>query len=347
MLNTAYLNGGDVTLKDKGKEYIKFEDPEVLRVLLANGVGDGVGITKTDASKVKSLDNWFKANTTIKTFDEFKYFTSLTSIGSEIFASSSIQRFTLPKECKAIKSALCYSCLSLANVTGLESLEDLSGYSAFIRTALEEINLPNITRIGPLCFRECHKLVKVELGDKISFIDTQAFYSCKNLTHFIVRATIPPSINDDVFYDSSNVSIYVPYGSVEAYKTATGWIEYADRIKPLSEYPGFIIVNGVELWAFNEIKSNDTMSIVGFVDCQPDTDILWGVGNGGQNGILCEYDIDMKYIDYWGALRNPRKIHIKNNTFKIKATFATEYLDYAYIYDETNGVYLWKGKYVE
>lgn len=231
MLNTAYLNGGDVTLKDKGKEYIKFEDPEVLRVLLANGVGDGVGITKTDASKVKSLDDWFKVNTTIKTFDELKYFTSLTSIGSEIFASSSIQRFTLPKECKAIKSALCYSCLSLANVTGLESLEDLTGYSAFIRTALEEINLPNITRIGPLCFRECNKLVKVELGDKISFIDTEAFYSCKNLKHFIVKATIPPSINDDIFYYSSNVSIYVPYGSVEAYKTATGWIEYADRIK--------------------------------------------------------------------------------------------------------------------
>mgnify|MGYP000472681990 CR=1 FL=1 len=33
--------------------------------------------------------------------------------------------------------------------------------------------------------------------------------------------------------------IYVPDDSVEAYKTATNWSNYADRIRPISEYvPG-------------------------------------------------------------------------------------------------------------
>ena len=30
--------------------------------------------------------------------------------------------------------------------------------------------------------------------------------------------------------------IYVPDNSVDAYKAATNWSQYADRIKPLSEY---------------------------------------------------------------------------------------------------------------
>ena len=31
-------------------------------------------------------------------------------------------------------------------------------------------------------------------------------------------------------------NIYVPDSAVEAYKAATGWVSYASRIKPLSEY---------------------------------------------------------------------------------------------------------------
>jgi hypothetical protein len=49
-----------------GGLYFKFEDPEVLRVLLANNWGDGSGVTTTDIlSRMSIPSNMFKNNTTV------------------------------------------------------------------------------------------------------------------------------------------------------------------------------------------------------------------------------------------------------------------------------------------
>lgn len=53
-----------------------------------------------------------------------------------------------------------------------------------------------------------------------------------NLDCCIFRSTTPPSLGQTF---SGSYPIYVPDQSVEAYKTATNWNQYADRIKPLSD----------------------------------------------------------------------------------------------------------------
>jgi hypothetical protein len=55
--------------------YIHFEDPEVERVLLAKGLGDGTGITPQDAAAATSLNGAFKNNSVVTKFNELKYFT--------------------------------------------------------------------------------------------------------------------------------------------------------------------------------------------------------------------------------------------------------------------------------
>lgn len=231
--------GNNITIDAQGGIYIHFADPEVLRVLLAKITpNDGVGITTAQAEAVTSTGTWFKNNTVIETFDEFEKFTGLTTIKSEIFASSSIQGFTLPKSCHSITSAVCYNCRSLTRVGGLESLEIISSDQAFIRTSLPEIYLPKVQEIGGLNFREINTLIKVELGDKVRSIGREVFWGCNNLTDFIIRTVVPPNIGTYAFYGCTIVSIYVPYESVEAYKTATNWSNFSDRIKPLSEYEG-------------------------------------------------------------------------------------------------------------
>lgn len=53
----------------------------------------------------------------------------------------------------------------------------------------------------------------------------------------VCKSITPPSLGTEVFGRcSSNLKIYVPDDSVEAYKGATNWSNYADRIHPLSEY---------------------------------------------------------------------------------------------------------------
>lgn len=60
---------------------IQFEDAEVLRVLLANGVGSDGKITERQAKAVTSIGTWFKGNTAIKRFKELQYFTSIKEFG--------------------------------------------------------------------------------------------------------------------------------------------------------------------------------------------------------------------------------------------------------------------------
>ena len=106
------------------------------------------------------------------------------------------------------------------------------------------------------------------------------------------------------------------------------------------------IEHGVALQNNGTTTANSTMSTIGFVSCRPSTQIKWGV-TGGTLGTLCEYKEDGTSVDYWGGNQNPRTINVSADSTKVKASFSTAHLANAYIYDVTNGTYLWKGDNVE
>lgn len=105
--------------------YLNFEDKNVLNVLLANGVGDGNGVTEAQAAAVTSIGTWFSKNTAIETFDEFERFTGITSLidgayigGTDLYqgafrACSSLLRIKLPDSIKTIGAGSFASCTSL------------------------------------------------------------------------------------------------------------------------------------------------------------------------------------------------------------------------------------------
>jgi hypothetical protein len=65
----------------------------------------------------------------------------------------------------------------------------------------------------------------------VTSIDQAAF--SENITSVTVLATTPPIMGSAVFGGSSSPyvqSITVPKGCAEAYKTAEGWSNYADKI---------------------------------------------------------------------------------------------------------------------
>ena len=63
------------------------------------------------------------------------------------------------------------------------------------------------------------------------------FEGCSSLKELTLLPTTPPTYSSTLQGCSSLESIYVPDESVDAYKTATGWLEFADKFKPLSEKP--------------------------------------------------------------------------------------------------------------
>ena len=72
----------------------------------------------------------------------------------------------------------------------------------------------------------------------VTQIGTDCFYLCSNLTSVTCKAITPPTLGYDVFKStpiaSGNGHIYVPSASVNAYKSASGWSDYASRIQAIT-----------------------------------------------------------------------------------------------------------------
>lgn len=143
--------------------------------------------------------------------------------------------------------------------------------------------------------------------------------------------------SDIATIDQNGLLTFSDYGEVQVTVTYNG-----ESITRTYTYSSIRIVNGYELTSKGAEASSSTMSVVGPINCNSGIQITWGV-EGGSMGNLCEYNDSGGFIDYWGATMNPRTKGMSNNTKMLKATFQTSYLDYSYIHDNTNSVYLWKG----
>ena len=63
------------------------------------------------------------------------------------------------------------------------------------------------------------------------------FGGCTSLKEVTFLHTTPPTYSYTLYGCSELESIYVPDEAVDAYKTATGWSQFASKIKPLSSKP--------------------------------------------------------------------------------------------------------------
>ena len=101
-------------------------------------------------------------------------------------------------------------------------------------TSLTSINIPNnVAIIGNEAFYFCTGLTSVTIGSGLTSIGTGAFRYCSSLTGVTVNATTPPTLGAYAFSDYNNCTIYVPAASVNAYKSASGWSDYASRIQAI------------------------------------------------------------------------------------------------------------------
>ena len=127
------------------------------------------------------------------------------------------------------------NCTSLTSVTIPDSVTTI-GHDAFANCyGLININIPSgVTSISNLTFGGCTSLASIVIPSGVTSIGENAFVLCSSLTSITVNATTPPTLGSGAFdYTSSNLVIYVPSGSVNAYKSASGWSTYASRIQAI------------------------------------------------------------------------------------------------------------------
>lgn len=98
---------------------------------------------------------------------------------------------------------------------------------------LTGITIPDsVTSIGSSSFASCSRLTIVTIPDSVTSIGSKAFNYCSKLAIIVVKASTPPSLGIMAIFKSV-AKIYVPSDSVDAYKSASDWSGYADKIFPI------------------------------------------------------------------------------------------------------------------
>ena len=166
--------------------------------------------------------------TSIRT-NPFEYCSGLSSI----IVENDNPAYDSRNGCNAIINSTTNELISGCKNTIIPNSVTSIGDSAFSQIALTSIEIPNsVTSIGYEAFHNCIYLTSIEIPNSVRFISSRAFFSCFGLSSIKVYALTPPFLGTRAFeLTANNCQIYVPAQSVDAYKTADVWSEYADRIQ--------------------------------------------------------------------------------------------------------------------
>ena len=198
------IKGGTSALYARLAHYIPFADSNVEAVLLAKGVGDGLGITYKDATKVTSISTWFNENKDITAFSEFVNFSGISALVQYAFQScSSLTEITLPASLTSIGNYAFQNCSLLARVLNLENTKVTSISNGAFRycSSLAEIAFPaSLTSIGSYAFQDA-SFEEITLPASLTSIGSGAFYNCSSLARVLnLENTQLAGIENNAFY---------------------------------------------------------------------------------------------------------------------------------------------------
>ena len=215
---------------------------------------------------------------------------SVTSIGDNAFnGCSNLTSIEIPNSVTSIGEAAFSRCFNLTNITvenGNPVYDSRNNCNAIIETStnilingcMNTIIPDNITTIGYGAFAEFTLLTSIEIPNSVTSIGDYAFYGCSNLTSIEIPNSVT-SMGMWVFWNCSNLTsiycyaenvivangmfldcpsdmiIYVPAQSVDAYKAASPWNEYT--ILPMGEIENH--------WIPDESLYANNMSVIGLI----------------------------------------------------------------------------------
>ncbi len=126
---------------------------------------------------------------------------------------------------------------SIKSVTIKEGIASVGDEAFTYCEELASVSLPNsLLSLGEGAFAECYRLSSVVIPESVTSIGSYAFTGCSNLTSITCKAVTPPTIGgSDAFYNvDKSIPVYVPAGSVDAYKAADYWKKFTN-IQPMPE----------------------------------------------------------------------------------------------------------------
>ena len=140
----------------------------------------------------------------------------------------------IPNSVTGIVSGAFYNCIGLTSIVIPESVTSIVGGAFSGCTGLTSIEIPeSVTSIGDHAFYNCTGLTSITIPSSVKYIGGYAFAGCTSLTSIYLFSATPATMYvldyDNNIYE--NATLYVPQGSLEAYKAADGWKEFKNIVE--------------------------------------------------------------------------------------------------------------------
>lgn len=185
--------------------YVKFASSLTERLCLQFFDTDKDGRLSYDEAKaVTNIDNRF-AGSSIRSFDELKYFTSLTEIPRDAFNSCpSLRSITMPPSVTRIGEGAFWGCNLLEHVKLNEGLKYI-GLWCFTYSIIKDIKLPeSLEVIDQGAFYSCLNLQSITVPDSVKLIARNAFHNCYALTEAYIGNSVD-SIGSAAFWGDEDL----------------------------------------------------------------------------------------------------------------------------------------------
>lgn len=203
---------------------------------------------------------------------------SVTSIGNSAFGGcTGLTSLTIGNSVTSIGENAFMGCSTLAEVD-LNSVSNLGDKAFSGCTGLKSVSMLKAKSVNATAFEGCTAIEKLMLpyewttdfkmdlsgttqlrtlyiGENTASIPDNIFVNNKLLFDVYSNATTPPSISNATFGSETftYATLYVPQGSVDAYKAATGWSRFDD----IQEMPYQVVVKDKKV----SVECNKTLTV--------------------------------------------------------------------------------------
>ena len=160
---------------------------------------------------------------------------TVKTIGYQAFyGCTNLESVTLPDdgEIEFLPHECFGKCKKLSSINIPSSITTFQGQGTFSGTSLTSFEIPaTVSSLSQYMFWNCKALQSLVINGTIETFPTYICSGCYNLRSLVLVNTEPPVFKEHAL-EGTTCPIFVPNESVNAYKAADGWSEFADRIQP-------------------------------------------------------------------------------------------------------------------
>lgn len=125
-------------------DWVKFEDPEVEAILLANIPHAGEHLTLEEIAACTSVNLWFNGKKNITIFKELALFTNMVSINGQAFRScTALKEIWIPQNVKNIYAYAFLGCSALKKFVSLPTTPPVLAADVLPGSTLSYIYVPD------------------------------------------------------------------------------------------------------------------------------------------------------------------------------------------------------------